>query len=361
MNSDFYYDLKDVILIGDNLTWLKRLPPESINCVVSSPSYYGQRDYGRKGQIGLEPTPGLYLQRMEEVFGEVYRVLKPDGTLWLNLGDSYASAKSRYSYSGQNMGADMGNPVNGKKPDLYKYGYKDKDLIGIPWRVAFALQAAGWYLRNDIIWEKSNGLPESVEDRCTKSHEYVFLMTKSPNYYYDADAIREPHKQVSIERAARGRSGENKHAKGKSLPSGVTSNTLSNAQPARAYDSIEESVENGEIPQLHPKGRNKRTVWTIPTANSKVSHTAVMPARLAETCILAGCPEGGIVLDPFGGSGTTGAVAVSLNRHYLLIELNPAYVAEAQTRIRAACNANPFYDTELENGKKQLSLLKGLA
>jgi DNA modification methylase len=248
----------------------------SVNCCVTSPPYFGLRDYGNDEQIGLEETPEAFVESMVNVFREVKRVLADDGTLWLNLGDSYG---------------------------------KEKQLIGIPWRVALALQADGWYLRQDIIWSKPNPMPESVTDRCTKAHEYIFLLSKKPKYFYDAEPIREPIKE--------------------------TSGSI-NGAPLRGDHVMTEGGRKTESRQYDEiKGANKRSVWNVNTQPYAGAHFATFPPDLIKPCIMAGCPTGGTVLDPFGGSGTTGMVALELGRSAELIELNPDYVEiiEGRTHV----------------------------
>lgn len=299
-----------MILIGDVREQLRTLPDESVNCVVTSPPYWGLRDYGQEGQIGLEKEPEEYISNMVDVFKEVKRVLRNDGTLWLNIGDSYSG-------SGKGPAGNLGAKHNErhlehKTGGIVPKGTKPKDLVGIPWMLAFALRADGWYLRQDIIWAKPNVMPESVRDRCTKSHEYVFLLTKSPKYFYDHVAIKEPVSDVSLKRAKSGWKSNRPSAK--AGPNGV-------------------DVEQMGTRFVNPEGRNKRDVWFIPTASFKGAHFAVMPERLVEPCILAGCPEGGVVLDPFFGSGTVGVVAIRHNRKYIGVELNPEYVEIAKKRL----------------------------
>jgi DNA modification methylase len=299
-----------MILIGDVIEQLKTLPDNHVNCVVTSPPYWGLRDYGQEGQIGLEQSPDDYVSKMVEVFREVKRVLRDDGTLWLNIGDSYSG-------SGKGPAGNLGKKHNErhlehKTGGIIPEGTKPKDLVGIPWMLAFALRADGWYLRQDIIWAKPNVMPESVRDRCTKSHEYVFLLTKSPKYYYDHVAIKEPVSEVSLKRAQSGWKSNRPSAK--AGPNGV-------------------DVEQMGTRFVNPEGRNKRDVWFIPTASFKGAHFAVMPERLVEPCILAGSPEGGVVLDPFFGSGTVGVVALKNKRNYIGIELNPEYAALAKDRL----------------------------
>lgn len=309
-----------MILIGDVLEQLKTLPDESVNCVVTSPPYWGLRDYGQDGQLGLEPTPDEYVANMVNVFREMRRVLTNNGTFWLNIGDSYkpagkGSTKAGFNerYFGKKFESDKQSAVeNHLDRSKFKADVKEKELVGIPWRLALALSADGWYLRQDIIWAKPNVMPESVRDRCTKSHEYVFLLTKSPKYFYDHVAIKEPVSSVSLKRAQSGWKSNRPSAK--AGPGGV-------------------DVEQMGTRFVNPEGRNKRDVWFIPTASFKGAHFAVMPERLVEPCILAGCPEGGVVLDPFFGSGTVGVVANKHNRKYIGIELNPEYVEVAKKRL----------------------------
>jgi len=284
------------------------IPDSSVDCVVTSPPYWGLRDYGLEEQgIGLEPTPEEYCANMVEVFREVRRVLKPTGTLWLNLGDSYvASGSSAMGDTG--LGGRRARTDNhmGRKPSG---SLKPKDLVGIPWRVAFALQADGWYLRSDIIWSKPNPMPESVTDRPTKAHEYVFLLTKSQRYYYDADAIREPAQDWGI----RDRTNGKYHNEGTGLQPHSGLANSSNAE----------------------SGRNKRSVWEIATHPYPEAHFATYPEKLVEPCILAGCPQDGIVLDPFAGSGTTLAVAQRLGRKSIGTDLSEEYLKLASTRLGA--------------------------
>lgn len=305
------------IIQGDCLEKLRELPDASVQCCVTSPPYWGLRDYGCDGQFGLEKTPQEYVARMVEVFGEVRRALRDDGTLWLNLGDSYSgggnyrgitSESTLSSKQSSNRGArgvcqELGS--EGKET-----GVASKNLVGIPWRVAFALQSDGWYLRSDIIWSKPNPMPESVTDRPTKAHEYIFLLSKRPRYYYDYEAIKE----IAIEGCdlglLRGRNGVGEldgvawHA-----PS-ILNRQLAGVDSRTAGSGF----------------RNRRTVWTVATSPYPESHFATFPPDLIKPCILAGTKPGDTVLDPFGGSGTTGQVALELGRKAILIELNPAYV-----------------------------------
>jgi DNA modification methylase len=303
------------ILKGDCREVLRTLPDESVHCVVTSPPYFGLRDYGVAGQIGLEPSPAEFVDELVAVFREARRVLRTDGTLWLNLGDSYANdGKWGGHTGGKHVKALHCSPIGRNK----KYtGLKPKDLIGIPWRVAFALQADGWYLRQDIIWSKPNPMPESVLDRCTKAHEYLFMLTKSERYCYDVDAIREPYSEASIGRYDTPMQGTDRN----------------NGQIGGARQPGGEWKPKNEKLAPNPLGRNRRSVWVVPTEPFKDAHFATFPTALIEPCIKAGCPAGGTVLDPFGGAGTTAMVADRLGRGAILIELNPEYAAIAERRI----------------------------
>jgi site-specific DNA-methyltransferase (adenine-specific) len=297
------------ILQGDCLASLKTLSDASVNACITSPPYYGLRDYGVEGQAGLEATPEEYVANMVKVFREVKRCLKDDGTLWLNIGDSYAGSGKGQWNGGS---ADPKNPkTQGMPLEIQRpatLGLKSKDLIGIPWMLAFALRADGWYLRQDIIWHKPNPMPESVKDRCTKAHEYIFLLSKSQKYYYDADAIAEPAKWERW-----GDQTENKKSQGNAGRLG--GKTIA------------------ELPIKDTK--NKRSVWTVIPKNYKGAHFAVFPPELIEPCVLASCPENGVIIDPFGGSGTTAGVAIKHGRKSVLCELNPEYCAIMPSRIKA--------------------------
>jgi len=360
------------VLIGDALTKLKELPNESVQCVVTSPPYWGLRDYGVDGQLGLEKTPEEYVRHLVEVFRELKRVLRDDGTVWLNLGDSYASDSKGTGGPSEKQLSNAGSRYDAIH---LQHGLKSKDLVGIPWRVAFALQADGWYLRSDIIWSKPNPMPESVTDRPTKSHEYIFLLTKSPRYFYDQEAIREPHETPL-------------HSPGNLINTGV-------GERARTHPANEPDRQWGTS-----SGRNKRSVWTMNTKPYAEAHFATFPPELPETCIKAGtsqkgcCPKCGapwervvkrdshcgvergtqpsqfranlkppqqssvsvsvktigwqptcecgeattvpcVVMDPFAGSGTTGEVARNLGRRAVLIELNPEYLKLINARTMA--------------------------
>lgn len=345
------------ILEGNVLETLKDVPPCSVQCVVTSPPYYGLRDYGVDGQIGLEETPEAYVEKLVQVFREVRRVLKDDGTLWLNLGDSYWGGKGQSAHGGsekQRARFERNESINREYQEVGRHGWtapkdgkhpviKPKDLIGIPWMVAFALRADGWWLRQDIIWSKPNPMPESVTDRCTKAHEYIFLLTKSKVYYYDQDAIREPYAEASLPRALRGTSENNKWVEG---APGSTAHTIS--QPRKNVRKQFEKEHGGGGSGLkghsgykaadgrlliNPLGRNKWSVWEVPTVAYKEAHFATFPPALIEPCILAGSKEGDTVLDPFNGSGTTGEVSIKHNRHYIGCELNPDYVRLTKRRL----------------------------
>jgi len=348
------------IIQGNNLDSIKSLESESINTCVTSPPYWGLRDYGtatwvggdegcdhtindgtfdpKKGikverpirgvdknfcikcgavredqQLGLEETPESFVENLVVLFREIRRVLRDDGTVWLNLGDSYAMSSMRGKNSEfKSISQSKSGIVNVKKN--IPHGLKAKDLIGIPWRVAFALQQDGWYLRQDIIWHKPNPMPESVRDRCTKSHEYIFLLSKNKKYYYDNEVIKEDAKNNGKEISLGEKSFSKGQAKGKNVQE--SGNALNDTYTVK------------------PK-RNKRSVWTVTTKPFKGAHFAVFPIDLIEPCVLAGCPEGGTVLDPFSGSGTTGLVAKNNNRNAILLELNPEYIEIAKARIVA--------------------------
>jgi DNA modification methylase len=305
------------ILKGDCRDVLRTLPDESVHCVVTSPPYFGLRDYGVDGQIGLEPTPAEFVEQIVGVMREVRRVLRDDGTLWLNLGDSYAGSWGAQARPGGTLSAQQiaAAPKATRTGSLTKTpGLKPKDLIGIPWRVAFALQADGWWLRQDIIWHKPNPMPESIKDRCTKAHEYLFLLAKSERYYWNADAMQE---------TATGRDAGN-----------LTHKHVERVELEVAAGNHRERTKLGLTAIAGTESRNRRSVWSVATEPFAEAHFATFPPALIEPCIKAGCPEGGTVLDPFGGAGTTGLVADGLQRHAVLIELNPAYIDIARRRIQ---------------------------
>jgi DNA modification methylase len=307
-----------VLYNGESLKVLRTLPDNSVNCCVTSPPYWGLRDYGHDKQLGLEKTPEEYVSNMVLLFREVRRVLRQDGTLWLNLGDSYAS-NGCYLHTWMDKHPEKKH-LHTKNSERYKdvpafrggeYSIKPKDLVGIPWRVAFALQADGWYLRQDIIWHKPNPMPESVTDRCTKAHEYVFLMSKSAKYYYDNEAVKE--QAVAPDSI-------HVHKDGNKM-SDVSNDPLYATKPQRTMGGYEK--------------RNKRSVWTVTTKPFKEAHFATFPRDLIRPMIQAGCPVGGIVLDPFMGSGTTAIEAIYQDKRYMGIELNPKYCDIAVRRIES--------------------------
>tara|TARA_R110002020_G_scaffold61112_3_gene164783 strand:+ start:8011 stop:8958 length:948 start_codon:yes stop_codon:yes gene_type:complete len=304
--------MRPEVIEGDVREVLKTLDDESVQCVVTSPPYWGLRDYGVDDQLGLEPTPEEYVENMVSVFQEVKRVLRKDGTVWLNLGDTYSShkdSKSPPQTVSKNNQHEMnkGKAVGRNAKILKEIGLKNKDLVGIPWRVALALQADGWYLRSDIIWNKPNPMPEAVKDRPTKSHEYIFLLTKSAKYYYDYEAIKEKGEYPAGTRAAK--------ASDKRFSMGFV-----NSRPPeyKIYDGT----------------RNKRSVWKITTKPYKEAHFATFPKELPEICIKAGTKKGDVVLDIFAGSGTTLRVASKLGRKGIGIELNPEYIKILNKRCK---------------------------
>ncbi|WP_052384067.1 DNA-methyltransferase [Litchfieldella xinjiangensis] len=359
------------LLVGDCLETMRELPGQSVHTCVTSPPYFGLRDYGHEGQIGLEPSPDEFVAALVEVFREVRRVLRDDGTVWLNLGDSYATGGrggggSYMRERGDNAWSGKGCATGWRSPPS---GLKHKDLIGIPWRVAFALQADGWYLRQDIIWHKPNPMPESVRDRCTKAHEYIFLLSKSPQYYYDHESVKEPAAESSIARWAQ----NIEEQSGSSRQPGKTNGPIravGGLTKRRARDSFRrtESKRNEAIPgqrkgtHREDRGegdwdtamRNRRTVWNVSTRSYKGAHFATFPPDLIRPCILAGCPEGGTVLDPFGGSGTTAGVALALDRNAILCELSPQYAELVPDRIQQIFD---HYDFD-PDAKEQMSLFE---
>jgi len=336
------------ILHGDIRTVAPTLPDKLVNCIVTSPAYWGLRDYGVDGQLGLEPTLEEYVSNLVGVFRELRRVLRDDGTLWLNLGDSYIASKTgSVGDKVKLQGGKTTQKVASCRPDKFANGLKPKNLVGIPWRVALALQADGWYLRSDIVWSKPNPMPESVTDRPTKSHEYLFLLAKSERYYYDQDAIREPIKTESIARLARGVSDNHKNING---APGQTPHSMN--KPRQNRNKATTFKRNGSkreqsIPgqgygthrpdrddtDYNPLGRNKWTVWEVSTKPYKEAHFATFPPDLIEPCILAGCPPNGVVLDPFIGSGTVAQVSINTGRNWLGVELNESYIQLAKSRI----------------------------
>lgn len=359
-------ELTAQVLVGDNRQTIKQIADKSIQTVVTSPPYFGLRDYGTASwnggdtscdhqgevmrtkaninrncgtgndvknakareffkdvcgkcgakredlQIGLETTPEAFIEELCKVFDEVWRVLKDDGTLWVNLGDSYAgSGKGPAGNIGKDSDAGQARHLEGKHSAIVPDGLKPKDLIGIPWRFAFAMQQRGWYLRQDIIWHKPNPMPESVTDRCTKSHEYIFLLTKNARYFFDHEAIKEEATTEPVVRDKNAEGYQADYAKGERFSAGE-----------RVYGA------DGK--------RNKRDVWSVAVRPYKEAHFATFPRELIEPCILAGSKEGDIVLDPFSGSGTTGDVALTKGRHYIGLELNPDYAELSRKRLEEA-------------------------
>lgn len=347
------------IILQDCISGLKELPENSIDCCVTSPPYFGLRDYGTDEQIGLEETPEAFVSKLVEVFTEVRRILKPEGTLWLNLGDSYSGSGKGIGDTtgdkwkqGTNKGSRKGNFIK------VNTGLKNKDLIGIPWMVAFALRSSGWYLRQDIIWNKPNPMPESVTDRCTKAHEYIFLLSKSAKYYYDYEAIKTPVKDSTVQRMMQ----QIEDQKGSDRVPGKSNGRMKAVGPGRtprpgvdtrggnqgsaagikayAHRGAGDKKLTGHSGNFDAEGNligdgmaNKKSVWTVTTKPFKEAHFATYPQELIYDCIKAGCPEGGIVLDPFMGAGTTAVVAKKLNRNYIGFELNPEYKEIAEKRL----------------------------
>ncbi len=319
------------VLIGDVFGRLESVRSESVQCVVTSPPYWAMRDYGVAGQLGLERSPEEFILRIVAVFREVRRVLRPDGTLWLNLGDTYSG--SRKGHSGTTSALTNPKRQDLVSPSVSKLvaGAKRKDLLGIPWRCALALQADGWWLRSDVIWNKPCPVPESVSDRPSRAHEYLFLLSKSDRYYYDADAIRTPLREKTFTAY-----GTRRRSKGTDGLGKVAAHNISQDIPERKPRVDAEG---------NPVGANARTVWrldelecpdvwTIAQEPYPHSHFATFPRALVEPCVLAGCPADGLVLDPFAGSGTTLEVALRLGRCALGIELNPAYLPLIERRLR---------------------------
>lgn len=328
--------MKNQILVGDSLEVLATIPAQSVNCVVTSPPYFALRDYGVEGQIGLESSPDEYITKLVGVFDQVRRVLRDDGVMWLNIGDSY----------NQNIGKGFDTNRNGDKyrrrsdaalPHRIPWG-KPKELLGIPWMLVFALRDAGWFLRQSCIWHKPNPMPESVRDRCTKAHEDIFLFTKSESYFWNYEAIQEP---------ASGLKGGSCFGKQSQPADGTKAQQRRYERPEyktrnpRSVWREEESAYHDIVAYLtdhHPaildEIRSAGSVWSIATQPFKGKHFACFPKKLAERCILAGCPEGGLVLDPFAGAGTTCLVAEQLGREWIGIELNPEYAQMARERIR---------------------------
>jgi DNA modification methylase len=316
------------ILVGDAVTRLRELSDGSVRTCVTSPPYWGLRDYGNDGQLGLESTPQEFVENLCQVFDEVRRVLADDGTLWVNLGDSYfphSGSRGNKTPAGDTLRGRDNEYQPAPKLSPGDANLKQKDLVGVPWRFAFAMQDRGWYLRQDIIWAKPNPMPESVTDRCTKAHEYIFLLTKNPRYYFDNEAIKEPAIWSDDKRKGNGR---------------------------HTYDG-KRSENDGLIQQSFVTindTKNKRSVWTVNTKGYKEAHFAVYPTELIEPCVKAGSAVGDTVLDPFSGSGTTGEVALKLGRNYVGCELNPDYAKLSENRITEALGM--FAEVTINEGVK---------
>lgn len=335
------------VYLGDSFETIKTFPPEFIDCVVTSPPYYALRDYGIEGQIGLEETPEKYIKKLVSLFREIRRCLKDTGIMFVNIGDSYWGGGWRNApfstQSGEIQKGSLGTQCGENMPSLkgnYN-GIKDKDLIGIPWMLAFALRDDGWYLRQDIIWSKPNPMPESVTDRCTKSHEYVFLLSKSKRYYFDYESIQEEavtqidprvgtREEYNGKRDGKDGNGQRAFVSLKTKPKMGGNKYGDNQDPyTNTYSGKEWNPQQREEVVV----RNKRSVWTVNVKPTKEAHFATFPEKLVEPCILCGAPENGVVLDPFMGSGTTGIVARKLNRNFVGCELNPEYQKMAERRI----------------------------
>lgn len=323
------------IIQGNCKEKLKLLPDKSVRCCVTSPPYYGLRDYGCVEQIGIEESPSQFISSLvNDVFSEVHRVLADDGTLWLNIGDSYASAPTggNDQTSSTLQGGKKNQIEGGRRPDKSKFeGIKPKDLIGIPWMLAFALRSAGWYLRQEIIWHKPNPMPESVTDRCTKSHESIFLLSKTPTYYYDYEAIKTPglNPEDDVRRML---AQEEKHKSAATTQiNGLRPKTKRGHKlPHTGFDA---KWDNMSLAEQRANGANKRSVWTVPTKPYREAHFATFPPELIIDCIKAGSAPGDIVLDPFSGAGTTAMVAAKLDRNFIAIELNQKYIDIANKRL----------------------------
>lgn len=354
------------IRVGDSLELLRQMPDRSVHTCVTSPPYYGLRDYDVDGQIGLEQTPAEFIARLVAVFAEVRRVLRDDGTCWVNIGDSYAGSWGAHGRDDMGLGISalsqrQAMASQRKEKKVKQLGFKPKDLMGMPWRLAFALQDDGWYLRQDIIWHKPNPMPESMRDRCTKAHEYIFLLSKSRRYYCDMTAIREPAAYGITPTGVgfgHGTDAEERIRSRIHVPAGWDTGTGSHgsfhrdgsARAARDSFKRDGSKREQAIPGQNTgthrpdreessydlQTRNKRSVWTVATHAFKGAHFATFPPDLIRPCILAGAPRGGLVLDPFGGAGTTGLVAMQEGRRSILCELNPEYAALARARLEAA-------------------------
>lgn len=329
----------NTITQGDCIEGLKQLADNSVDCCVTSPPYYGLRDYGHDGQIGMEETPEAYVAKLVGVFEEVRRVLKPEGTLWLNLGDSYNGVGRKTGLTENSPKQKTNRGATTQRKQLVM-GLKPKDMIGIPWMVAFALRSEGWWLRQDIIWAKKNCMPESVTDRCTKSHEYIFMLSKSAKYYYDQDAIKEPAlydvdgtgTQARKARQKEGAKSEPTEERAGIRKAGMKDATAMNGKHKQDGHGQRHAGFNERYEDIGM--RNKRDVWTISPAQFPEAHFATFPEEIPAICIKAGCPVDGIVLDPFMGAGTTAVVARKLNRNFIGFELNPEYIKISERRLK---------------------------
>ena len=317
---------------GDCLEVMKGLPDKTVDCCITSPPYWGLRDYGVDGQLGLEKTPEEYIAKLVAVFREVRWVLKDTGTLWVVMGDSY---NSQPASNGISFRRDRAQIIPKKH---ICSSLKPKDLVGIPWMLAFALRDDGWYLRQDIIWAKPNPMPESVKDRCTKSHEYVFLLSKKGKYYFDNEAVKEPITESSRSRLSQDVENQTGSLRVPGKTNGPMKAVINKKYSSRSSYGGGGKGFKGHSGNILADGttyilRNKRSVWTIATQPSPIQHYAIYPEKLIEPMILAGCPKGGIILDPFMGVGTTGLVARRLHRNYIGIELSAEYVEKARKRL----------------------------
>ena len=321
-----YIDDPDFTLyVGDAAEVLATLPHGSVDCIVTSPPYWGLRDYGHEDQIGLEATPEEYVQHLVALFRIARQVLREQGTLWLNLGDTYAGNRSYQVSDSKHQAHEFGSSGAQRVPA----GLKPKDLVGIPWMVAFALRADGWWLRSDVIWDKPNAMPESATDRPTHAHEYLFLLTKSDRYFFDQDAVRVPYKWDGRKKTTvQGAGGSLQHRDGERWPG------IGKAHHEARGQMVAHGHDGSEPMEINHEGRNIRTVWTIPTANYPEAHFATFPEKLPSECIKAGCPEGGVVLDPFMGAGTTALVARKLGRRSIGIELSEQSASLCARRLQ---------------------------